>query len=122
MEKIVDVVKLMAKTGVFFANADGCYSNKEEQYLGDFLSGMQQIGDLDDGLRKEVADTLARKYSLDEVLADTRGLLEGFSNEERTAILAAINAFIGEVVRADGQVHPLEEENYKMWKRAFGLA
>lgn len=122
MEKIVDVVKLMAKTGLFFANADGCYSSKEEQYLSNFLSGMEQMGDLEDDMRRDVRALAERKYTLDEVLADTRSVLEGFTNEERAAILGAIKAFIDEVIRADAHVHPLEEENYKMWKRAFGLA
>jgi hypothetical protein len=121
MDKILHVIRLMTKTGLFFANADGCYCQKEEQYISNFLNSMAQIGDLDAHLQEEVNGMLGRKYSLDEILTDTRALVEGFTNDERAAILNAINGFIGELIRADGHVHPLEEANYKLWKGAFGL-
>ena len=32
MQKLVNTIKLMAKTGLFFAHADGEYSDKEKCY------------------------------------------------------------------------------------------
>ncbi len=122
MNKIADVVKLMAKTGLFFANVDGIYSRKEERYIKDFISGIEQIGTIDDDLRAEILQSLNRKYTLTEVVGETRSLLDGFSADERAAILDSIKGFINKVIRADGHVHPLEDENYKAWKRAFGVS
>jgi len=122
MEKIFNVVKLMAKMGVFFANADGIYMDRENQYIKKFLSSIERIGDITTELKGEVYGVLESKHTLHEVIADTRGLLEGFNVEERQAILKAIKSFIKKVIRADGHVHPLEKENYKLWKQAFGLS
>lgn len=119
MNKIVSVVKLMAKTGLFFANADGHYSKREAHYLNDFIAGIEQIGDLDEALRQDIKDCLNHTYTRDEIFEETRQLLDGFNDTERKAIATSIKAFINKVIRADGKVHPTEEENYKAWKEAF---
>lgn len=120
MDKIVSVVKLMAKTGLFFANADGQYSDREAQYLNDFIGGIEQIGDLDEALRQEVKGALGHAYTHEEIFAETEALLDGFNSDERKAIVASIRGFINKVIRADGKVHPTEEAHYKAWKEAFG--
>jgi hypothetical protein len=122
MEKIYLVVKLMAKTGVFFANADGIYLDKEKKYIDNFVSGIEQIGDITPELKGEIYGVLNDKHTLNEVITDTKELLDGFCEEERQAILKAIKGFINKVIRVDGHVHPLEKENYKLWKQAFGLS
>lgn len=122
MEKISSVVKLMAKTGVFFTNADGIYMDYEKQYIDNFVSSMEHIGGVAPKLRKEVYGMLDCKHTLEEVIADTRALLEGFRVEERQAVLNAIKGFIKKTIHADRHVHPLERENYKLWKQAFGLS
>lgn len=119
--KIIDWVKLMAQTGLFFANADGAYSRKEERYLNDFLAGLNQIGDLPDHLKQDVLDTKKKRYTLEEIVSNTRSLLDGFEPDERKAILKALKGFINKMIRIDGHLHPLEEANYKEWKTRFGM-
>jgi len=121
MEKIIDVVKLMAKTGLFFANADGIYSDREKQYITDYISGIELIGDLDPELKQEVKDSLNSKYTLEEIIQQTRDLVDGFEPQEKRAILKAIRTFINQVIRADGRVHPLEQESYMVWKRELSV-
>jgi len=112
----------MAKTGLFFANADGIYSEKERDYITGFVSGIEQIGDIPAELKGAVYDTLNHQYQLDEIMNETDDLVKDFSDQERKAILYSINDFIGKVIKADGKVHPLEKESYKQWKLRFGIA
>ena len=121
MEKIIQVVKLMAKTGLFFASVDGIYQERERQYIDDYVSGIEQIGDITPELKEEVYEALNRKFTLNEIILDTRNLLDGFHEVERLSILKGIRSFITKVMNVDGHVHPLEHENYKLWKLAFGL-
>ena len=121
MEKIIQVVKLTAKTGLFFASVDGIYQERERQYIDDYVSGIEQIGDITPELKEEVYEALNRKFTLNEIILDTRNLLDGFHEVERLSILKGIRSFITKVMNVDGHVHPLEHENYKLWKLAFGL-
>ena len=121
MEKIIQVVKLMAKTGLFFASVDGIYQEREQQYINDYVSGIEQIGDITPELKGEIYETLDRKFTLNEIISDTRNLLDGFHEVERLSILKGIRSFITKVMNADGHTHPLGHENYKLWKLAFGL-
>ncbi|SES71016.1 hypothetical protein [Prevotella sp. kh1p2] len=121
MEKITAIVKLMAQTGLFFANADGIYQRREKEYIDEFVSGIKQIGDITAEMEADIQASLDKKYTLNEIVDGTREVLDGFSEPERQAILKSIRGFINKVIRADGHVHPLEHENYKLWKTAFGL-
>ena len=47
MEKLINTITLMAKTGLFFASADGDYSDKEKNFIDGFISGIENIGDND---------------------------------------------------------------------------
>ncbi|MBM6993449.1 MAG: hypothetical protein I3J02_09340 [Prevotella sp.] len=121
MDKIVAIVRLMAKTGLFFANADGNYAASENRYLDKFIANIEGVGDLEDELREEIKQSLNQKFTLDEVVDDTRELLNGFSATEQKAILHALHSFISDVIRADEKLHPLEKENFKAWEKAFEM-
>jgi len=121
MEKIVSVIKLMAKTGLFFANADGIYQKKEKRFIEDFVSGINQIAGIEQDVKQDVLDSLDKKFTLNEVIAETNALVKDFSAEEREAILRCIENFIKKVIDADGHVHPLEAENFRLWRQAVSL-
>jgi len=122
MEKITEVVKLMAKTGLFFANADGQYNRSEKDYLDNFVAGIQQIGDISDELKADVVGALDKTYTLEQIIDDTKQLVDGFSDQERGAILTAIKGFINQVIRVDDTVHEKEQAAYKAWKQALGIS
>ena len=70
MEKIFDVIKLTAKTGLMFANCDGVYSDREKDFIEGFIAGIEQFGDVDEQLKADVRDTLNHQYELYPVIAD----------------------------------------------------
>ena len=122
MNKIVNVIKLMAQTGLFFANVDGQYDSKEKEFIENFVASIEQVGDLEPELKADVTDSLNHTYELPAIIEATKDLVDGFSDEERSAILGSIQSFIERVIAIDGEVHPAEEESFKQWKAALGVA
>lgn len=119
MQKLIDTIKLMAKTGLFFANADGDYSEKEKQYITDFILGIEKIGDLEVGLKAQVLDTINHTYTFEEIVSETRSLLEGFSTEEQDAIRKSLKAFVNQVITIDGKRRKEEQDYYLRWRQAI---
>ncbi len=122
MEKIIDTIKLMAKTGLFFANSDGNFAERERDFLENFVGGIESVGDISDELKAEVKDTLNHSYDLDGIVRETLQLVEGFNDDERKAILVTTSLFIRKVILSDTRVESKERENYELWKKAVGLA
>ena len=121
LERIIDTIKLMAKTGLFFAHCDGDYTDRERDFVEGFLAGIEQIGSVDDEVKKAVLDSVNHTYTLDEVLEETKQLVAGFNDDERTAILAVIDGFIKKVMRVDNKVESAEKKAYVAWKIGVGL-
>ena len=121
MQRIIDTIRLMAKTGLFFANCDGNYTQRERDFVEGFVSGIEQIGSIDDDLKNEVLDSINHAYSLDEIVEATNLLVKDFNDDERKAILATINGVINKVIRVDKNVNSAEQNAYKAWKEGVGL-
>ena len=122
MEKIIDTIKLMAKTGLFFANSDGNFAERERDFLENFVGGIESVGDISDELKAEVKDTLNHSYDLDGIVKETLQLVEGFNDDERKAILVTTSLFIRKVILSDTRVESKERAHYELWKKAVGLA
>ena len=119
MQKLIDTIKLMAKTGLFFANADGDYSDKEKQFITDFVLGIEKIGDLEVELKAQVLDAVNHTYTFDEIVDETRSLLDGFCPEEQDAIKKSREAFVGQVITIDGKCRQEEHDCYIRWRQAI---
>ena len=121
MEKVIETIKLMAKAGLFFANCDGHFEQRERHFINAFLEGILEVGEISDSLKEDVRDTLNHSYTIDGIIADTEHLIEGFNEDERKAILFTISQFILKVVASDSKEESAERENYIKWKEAFGI-
>ncbi|MBR1550895.1 MAG: hypothetical protein IJ632_01075 [Muribaculaceae bacterium] len=119
IKAVEQVIKLMAKTGLFFGCVDGSYDVSERQFIENFTAQLSAVGPID-----EVQDMLAHAtdvhYTLDEIVAETRQLLNGFDNvAERQMVAMALYQFIDNVVKADGVEHPAEREAFIAWNKAL---
>lgn len=121
MEKVIETIQLMAKTGLFFANCDGHFEQRERHFIDSFLEGILEVGEISDDLKAEVRDTLNHTYTLDGIIADTQHLTEGFNDDERKAILFTISQFILKVIATDQNEDSAERENYLKWKETIGI-
>ena len=121
MEEVIETIKLMAKAGLFFANCDGDFEQRERHFIDAFLNGILEVGEIEDNLKEDVKDTLNHKYTVEGIIADTQHLIEGFNADERKAILFTISQFIHKVIATDEKVNDVERENYIKWKEALGI-
>lgn len=121
MEKLENVVRLMAKTGLFFANCDGQYAQPEKDFIKSFIAQIEQVGTIDEELKREVTGAIDRKYTLEEIVRDTQEVLEGFNRDEQKAILLTIDAFVAKVIKADKRMAEAENANRMAWKKQFNL-
>lgn len=121
MEKLANVVRLMAKTGLFFANCDGQYAQSEKDFIKSFIAQIEQVGTIDEELKREVTGAIDRKYTLEEIVRDTQEVLEGFNRDEQKAILLTIDAFVAKVIKADKRMAEAENANRMAWKKQFAL-
>ncbi len=113
------VVKLMAKTGLFFASVDGEYSQSERIFIENYINSLSQVGPGDE-VKDMLENALNTRFTLDEIIADTRQLLGYFPEvEDKKAIVLSMYNFIQQVIQADGVEHPAEKEALLQWANAL---
>ncbi len=120
-DKLKDTIVLTAKAGLFFANCDGNFSEKENEFIEGYISSIEEVGEIPAELKAEVRDTLNHAYTLDGIIAETNNLVSGFNDDERKAILFTLRQFIMKVISADARVKTKEVENYDKWIEAVGF-
>ncbi len=118
MEKLVNSIKLMAKAGLFFANCDGNFSQRERDFIEAFLQNIQEVGDIEDELKNDINDSLNHTYTIEGIIEDTKQLVDGFNEDERKAILFTMAAFIEKVIAADGNLECKEQDYFLQWRDA----
>ena len=117
-EAISKVIMLAAKTGLFFANADGNYNVAEKQFIESFIDKLAAIGPVDE-VKDSLEGLLQRPLTLDEIEADTDSLLDEFNGLERMLVRATLTQFVQRVIAADGQKHEKEVELFEAWQKAI---
>ena len=113
------VGKLMAKTGLFFASVDGEYSQSERIFIENYINSLSQVGPIDE-VKDMLQNSLNMRFTLDEIIADTRQLLGYFNEpEDKKAIVMSMYNFIQQVILADGVEHPAEKDALLKWANAL---
>ena len=112
-------VKLVAKTGLFFACVDGEYSESEKIFIENYINSLSKVGPVDE-VKDMLQNALNVRFTLDEIVADTRQLLGYFPEvEDKKAIVMSMYNFIQRVITADGVEHPIEVEALQKWAEAL---
>jgi len=73
------IVKLVVKTGLYFSCVDGQYHQREQQFLANYVSQLEQMGAVDDEARQMVNGVVTKTITLDDIINDTRTLFNYFS-------------------------------------------
>ena len=117
-ESIAKVINLAAKTGLFFAKADGIYSDKEEAFINKFIHKLSAIGPVDE-VKGNLESLLDKDITLDEIVAETNSLLADFNGLEKALICGTLVQFVKRVIDADGEQAEIEKKNFEAWKAAI---
>ena len=116
---IAQTIKLVAKTGLFFASLDGNYSQGERNFIENYKNRLAQAGPVSDV--QQTFDTIwDHPITLDEVIGDTRLLLDQLPTVgDKQAVVASLAHYIQQVIWADGNEHPAERDAAIAWLNAL---
>ncbi len=115
---IEQTIKLVARTGLFFAKADGHYSEREHAFIDAFVAQLALEGSPDEA-RALVADVEHEAITLHQLVADTRALLGTLPPDQADTVLLMLYAFATDVVNADGTHSPAERQALTQWRQAL---
>ena len=122
MDKVQQMQVLCAKIGVFFANCDGVYETREQEFIENFVVNLEQgEGGLAIEIKQIILGSVNEKVSLDTIIQMTRDLLDGFNEVEQAEIKKILAEFIVKLIEVDGEIHPNEIANYNLIKEQIGL-
>lgn len=113
------IVKLVAKTGLYFSCVDGVYDDTERKFIENYIGQLSRVGDASE-VKQMIEHALDQHFTHDEIVANTRELLSRFpSPNDRHAIVMALFQFVDSVIKADGVEHPAETEALIKWAEAL---
>ena len=115
---IEKVIWLVAKTGLFFAHADGKYDVREKNFIEGFIDKLAAIGPVDD-VKAELENSLTKNYKLEDIISETKDLLSYFNPVEQGAIKITLTQFVTNVINADCVENKAETTLFKEWKKAL---
>ena len=122
MDKIQQMQVLCAKIGVFFANCDGVYETREQEFIENFVVNLEQgEGGLAIEIKQIILGSVNEKVSLETIIQMTKDLLDGFNEVEQAEIKKVLAEFIVKLIEVDGEIHPNEIANYNLIKEQIGL-
>ncbi|MBR6248597.1 MAG: TerB family tellurite resistance protein [Muribaculaceae bacterium] len=109
------IVKLAAKTGLYFACVDGDYDKSEQEFIARYLDRLAEVGDVSD-VRYMIEHATDVPVSMDELVGETRRLLNSLPTPaDRQAVTWALYRFIDKVIHVDGVVREPEREAFETW-------
>ncbi len=115
---IEKVIKLVTKTGLFFAHADGVYDVREKKFINSFIDKLAEIGPVDE-VKAEIEGSLTKTYTLEEIVAETKDLLKDFNEPEQDVIKLTLRQFVTNVINSDYVEKKAESELFETWKKAL---
>ena len=121
MDKIITSVRLMTKTGRFFANCDGNYDIKERQLINGFAKSVNILSDLKKIQQDSVEDAANQDCTLDELIQETEELLSQYNAEERQRLLEVYNQYVRMTIEIDNRITREEVSSYKEWCQRLGI-
>lgn len=114
-------IKLAAKIGLYFAKVDNDYDEREKQFIIDYIKNLKQDLSLSEGEEVEINQLPEKHFSLEEIIVDTKNLLDEYVEEERFPLLNTLSVMINQVINADGVVTKEEVQNFAIWKKEFDI-
>lgn len=118
IKPIEKVVWVAAKTGLFFAKADGIYDVREKKFIEGFIDKLSAVGPVDD-VKAELDSLLAKNDTLDDIIGGTKDLLSYFTPVEQGVIKDVLRKFVSRVIIADFVEKEEETLLFKEWKKAI---
>lgn len=113
------LVELLIKIGLFFANCDGNYDPREMKFIHNFLRNLELNHILVTGsYDKEALENVAPD-NIDIVMAEMKSFVNKLHEEEKKPFIDLVDGYIQGIIKADNVIDPHEAYYYNMWKDNF---
>lgn len=114
-------VKLAAEIGLFFAKVDNDYDEREKEFLVGYIKELEKSNPLSEEEKSLISEMSEHHFTLNEVIQDTKDLLEEYREEDRNPLLNTISVLINQVINADGKVTKEEADSFASWRKEFNI-
>lgn len=115
---IEKVIWLVAKTGFFFAHADGKYDVREKKFINGFIEKLTAVGPVDD-IKAKLESSIDKNYKLEDIVSETKDLLSHFTPVEQEAIKMTLTQFVTNLINADCVEKKAESALFEQWQKAL---
>lgn len=113
---LISYIELVIKTGCVFANCDGTFDEREEQFVKDFVSTLVDERLIVPSLSEKLNSMTKQQYSFEEIVNETNSLLNAMNEKDKKHIRDLFIDFIENLIKADDVVAPQETELFDKWK------
>ena len=113
------VIKLVAKTGLFFAKVDGNYSEREKSFLQAYIDQLVSTGGTEQEVREMIGDFDQQVITLEEVVADTREILHRLPAAQARIVKLMLYSYISDIIEIDGEQCSDEKTAFHAWEEAI---
>ncbi|MBO7609916.1 MAG: TerB family tellurite resistance protein [Muribaculaceae bacterium] len=113
------VIRLVAKTGLFFAKVDGEYSDRERAFLQAYIDQLVNAGGTPEEVQALIGNIEEQNITLDNVVADTREVLQCLPDNDARIVKITLYSYISDIVAADGDDCPAEKAAFEAWCEAL---
>lgn len=115
MEENVKYAEILIKVGSLFAQCDGEVSQKETQFVKEFLIVLTRNKIIDTTLESALKSVTNEPISFDSVVQEMKNFLNKFTSVERVLIIETTKSFIQQLISSDGEIVPSEQELFDRW-------
>ena len=119
LKTLEQVIKLVAKTGLFFAKVDGEYTEREQAFMQAYIDKLVEAGGTPEEVQAIIGDMENQPITLDEVIADTHALLNSLPPNDARIVKIMLFSYVSDIVAADGEDCPAEKAAFDAWNQSL---
>lgn len=119
LKTLEQVIRLVAKTGLFFAKVDGDYTEREQAFMQAYIDQLVQAGGTPAEVEELIGNIENEPITLEGVIADTHALLESLPPNDARIVKIMLFSYISDIVAADGDNCPAEKAAFDAWNQSL---
>ena len=117
MDPLLEFSELIIKIGVLFANCDGNYDSREDEFIKSFSMRLIENQIINESIKGHLEEISKDSYSFEEITMETKEFLSQFNEVEERRIKSVIKEFIEKLIAADSIYAPEEIDLYNRWNK-----
>lgn len=119
LKTLEQVIKLVAKTGLFFAKVDGDYTEREQAFMQAYIDQLVQAGGTPEEVDELIGHLEQETITLEDVIADTHALIGSLPPNDARIVKIMLFSYISDIVAADGDDCPAEKAAFEAWNQSL---